>query len=83
MIWKDFTVDFYLRQLWNDKRLAYNASKGITQLSVGSEFTKKIWVPDTYFVNGKQVSHHISTSTDTNTLLRIKANGDILYSIRS
>jgi hypothetical protein len=79
---KDYTIDFYFRQLWNDERLAFNFSPNLTELRVGADFAKKIWVPDTFFVNGKQVSLHISTTTDTNTLLRIKSNGDVLYSLR-
>ncbi|CAG2121225.1 unnamed protein product, partial [Medioppia subpectinata] len=76
----DYTLDFYIRQLWNDERLMFNSSS-VSALILGSEFSKKIWIPDTFFVNGKQASLHISTTTESNVLLRIKPNGDILYSL--
>ncbi|CAG2168954.1 unnamed protein product, partial [Oppiella nova] len=77
----DYTLDFYIRQLWTDERLTYNSTT-VSQLILGAEFAKKIWIPDTFFINGKQVSLHISTTTDSNVLLRIQPNGHILYSLR-
>ncbi|CAG2173117.1 unnamed protein product [Oppiella nova] len=62
----DYTLDFYIRQLWTDERLTYNSTT-VSQLILGAEFAKKIWIPDTFFINGKQVSLHISTTTDSKT----------------
>nr|CAH7739890.1 unnamed protein product [Callosobruchus chinensis] len=58
----DFTLDFYFRQFWTDPRLAFRKRPGVETLSVGSEFIKNIWVPDTFFVNEKQSSFHIATT---------------------
>ncbi|XP_024083541.1 gamma-aminobutyric acid receptor subunit beta isoform X5 [Cimex lectularius] len=76
----DFTLDFYFRQFWTDPRLAFRKQKGVETLSVGSEFIKNIWVPDTFFVNEKQSYFHIATTS--NEFIRIHHSGSITRSIR-
>ncbi|XP_043461066.1 gamma-aminobutyric acid receptor subunit beta isoform X2 [Leptopilina heterotoma] len=76
----DFTLDFYFRQFWKDPRLAFKKRTGVETLSVGSEFIKNIWVPDTFFVNEKQSYFHIATTS--NEFLRIQHTGSITRSIR-
>ncbi|KAF9799175.1 hypothetical protein SFRURICE_006435 [Spodoptera frugiperda] len=75
----DFTLDFYFRQFWTDPRLAYKKRTGVETLSVGSEFIKNIWVPDTFFVNEKQSYFHIATTS--NEFIRIHYSGSITRSI--
>lgn len=77
---QDFTLDFYFRQFWTDPRLAYKKRPGVETLSVGSEFIKNIWVPDTFFVNEKQSYFH--TATTSNEFIRIHHSGSITRSIR-
>lgn len=77
---QDFTLDFYFRQFWTDPRLAFRKRPGVETLSVGSEFIKNIWVPDTFFVNEKQSSFHIATTL--NEFIRIHHSGSITRSIR-
>ncbi|OAD58529.1 Gamma-aminobutyric acid receptor subunit beta [Eufriesea mexicana] len=76
----DFTLDFYFRQFWTDPRLAFKKRKDVETLSVGSEFIKNIWVPDTFFVNEKQSYFHIATTS--NEFIRIHYSGSITRSIR-
>ncbi|XP_022834484.1 gamma-aminobutyric acid receptor subunit beta-like isoform X5 [Spodoptera litura] len=76
----DFTLDFYFRQFWTDPRLAYKKRAGVETLSVGSEFIRNIWVPDTFFVNEKQSYFH--TATTSNEFIRIHHSGSITRSIR-
>ncbi|XP_076171233.1 resistant to dieldrin isoform X1 [Ptiloglossa arizonensis] len=76
----DFTLDFYFRQFWTDPRLAFKKQTGVETLSVGSEFIKNIWVPDTFFVNEKQSYFHIATTS--NEFIRIHHSGSITRSIR-
>ncbi|XP_011877101.1 PREDICTED: gamma-aminobutyric acid receptor subunit beta isoform X3 [Vollenhovia emeryi] len=76
----DFTLDFYFRQFWTDPRLAFKPRTGVETLSVGSEFIKNIWVPDTFFVNEKQSYFHIATTS--NEFIRIHHSGSITRSIR-
>lgn len=77
---QDFTLDFYFRQFWTDPRLAYKKRPGVETLSVGSEFIKNIWVPDTFFVNEKQSYFH--SATTSNEFIRIHHSGSITRSIR-
>ncbi|XP_037034467.1 gamma-aminobutyric acid receptor subunit beta isoform X8 [Bradysia coprophila] len=76
----DFTLDFYFRQFWTDPRLAYRKRPGVETLSVGSEFVKSIWVPDTFFVNEKQSYFHIATTS--NEFIRVHHSGSITRSMR-
>ncbi|CAB3380771.1 Hypothetical predicted protein [Cloeon dipterum] len=76
----DFTLDFYFRQFWKDPRLSFRKRPGVEQLSVGSDFIKSIWVPDTFFVNEKQSYFHIATTS--NEFIRIHHTGSITRSIR-
>lgn len=78
--YQDFTLDFYFRQFWTDPRLAYRKRPGVETLSVGSEFIKNIWVPDTFFVNEKQSYFHIATTS--NEFIRVHHSGSITRSIR-
>lgn len=78
--YQDFTLDFYFRQFWTDPRLAFKQRTGVETLSVGSEFIKNIWVPDTFFVNEKQSYFHIATTS--NEFIRIHHSGSITRSIR-
>ncbi|XP_050512279.1 gamma-aminobutyric acid receptor subunit beta isoform X3 [Diabrotica virgifera virgifera] len=76
----DFTLDFYFRQFWTDPRLAFRKRPSVEILSVGSEFIKNIWVPDTFFVNEKHSSFHMATTS--NEFIRIHHSGSITRSIR-
>ncbi|XP_042234377.1 gamma-aminobutyric acid receptor subunit beta-like isoform X10 [Homarus americanus] len=76
----DFTMDFYFRQYWKDPRLDFSANKGLKEIQVSTDYTQKIWVPDTFFPNEKRAYYH--TATTNNELLRISAEGNVLRSIR-
>src|SRR5690349_3670725 len=79
----DYTLDFYLRQFWHDKRLAFDSlnSDGTTSsLTVGIDMVKSIWVPDTFFPNEKKSFFHETTSH--NSFLRIDNLGNVIRSIR-
>jgi len=68
------TVTMYLRQAWNDPRLAYEDS-GPPYLRL--YLWDKIWVPDTFFRHESYSFVH--EQTVPNRLLRLKGNGDIWY----
>ena len=63
-----YSLDCYFRQTWMDKRLRYTSlppcnlvsgshcsynTSGLQELALNWAFLAKIWVPDTFFVNGK------------------------------
>ncbi|XP_064114093.1 gamma-aminobutyric acid receptor subunit beta-like isoform X5 [Macrobrachium nipponense] len=77
---QDFTLDFYFRQHWTDPRLSFPDRGGLDELTVGSEYLQKIWVPDTFFANEKKSYFHMATTS--NEMLRITNQGKVLRSIR-
>jgi len=49
-------IELFERQSWIDKRLAFkDSTNNITTLALSISMLKKIWKPDTFFFNGKQV----------------------------
>ena len=52
-----FSLDCYFRQSWVDERLRFNATV-VDELALNWAFLAKIWVPDTFFVNGKKSYLH-------------------------
>lgn len=72
-------MNFYFRQYWNDPRLSFDRA-GIDTLSFGHEFTKSIWMPDTFFVNEKQGFAHSITAK--NEFIKVQKSGNVIRSIR-
>lgn len=70
-------MDFFLRQLWYDPRLAHKAN---TTFTISNKILDKIWLPDTYFVNSKSSKFHKVTTQ--NTLLSISGDGLVHYNTR-
>ncbi|CDW60584.1 GABA receptor subunit [Trichuris trichiura] len=77
---QDYTLDFYLRQNWHDPRLDINRLGAKEELTVSWEYTKDIWLPDTFFPNEKKSYFHQATTH--NSFLRIKGTGEVLTSQR-
>ncbi|GAB6027320.1 hypothetical protein CHUAL_001603 [Chamberlinius hualienensis] len=73
-----FSIDCYFRQTWIDKRLELKGP--FPTMTLGQSTLSRIWIPDTYFLNGKQ--SHLHTLTVPNRLIRIDQNGRIFYSQR-
>ena len=83
-----YSLDCYFRQSWTDPRLSFNSS-GLSELAlnwysndtlVGTvlrcrAFLAKIWVPDTFIVNGKQSFLH--KITVPNRFVRISPDGQV------
>ncbi|CAI5444322.1 unnamed protein product [Caenorhabditis angaria] len=80
----DFTLDFYLRQTWQDPRLAFDGvdigNGSINSLTVGVDYLEKLWKPDTFFPNEKKSYFHLATTH--NSFLRIESNGTVFTSQR-
>ncbi|KAF2366080.1 Neurotransmitter-gated ion-channel [Trinorchestia longiramus] len=75
----DFRIDLFLRQMWQDPRLAYS-DKREHLIVVDPETHKRIWRPDTYFDNVKVAQVH--DVTVPNVMLRVTRMGDIMYTMR-
>uniref|UniRef100_UPI00398E84C7 glycine receptor subunit alpha-2 isoform X2 n=1 Tax=Pristiophorus japonicus TaxID=55135 RepID=UPI00398E84C7 len=75
----DYRVNIFLRQAWNDPRLAYSEYPD-DSLDLDPSMLDSIWKPDLFFANEKGANFH-EVTTD-NKLLRIFKNGNVLYSIR-
>ncbi|XP_032889245.1 glycine receptor subunit alpha-2 [Amblyraja radiata] len=75
----DYRVNIFLRQTWNDPRLAYSEYPD-SSLDLDPSMLDSIWKPDLFFANEKGANFH-EVTTD-NKLLRIFKNGKVLYSIR-
>ncbi|XP_061419975.1 glycine receptor subunit alpha-2-like isoform X1 [Lethenteron reissneri] len=75
----DYRVNIFLRQQWNDPRLAYSEYPD-DSLDLDPSMLDSIWKPDLFFANEKGANFH-EVTTD-NKLLRIFKDGNVLYSIR-
>ncbi|VDK27532.1 unnamed protein product, partial [Gongylonema pulchrum] len=59
ILWQDdqAVVDLYLRQQWEDGRLAYEVDSRDGLEEVAIPHNRHVWIPDTYFSNGHDVHH--------------------------
>ena len=78
-------MDITFRQKWRDPRLKFAAHKTVLDLNkivlTGEESTNyPIWVPDTFFRNGRRT--HIHQQTVPNEYTKIFHTGDVLLSRR-
>ncbi|KAF4519881.1 hypothetical protein B566_EDAN005222 [Ephemera danica] len=76
---QELKVTLYLRHMWNDPRFIFTASDTAVEDFTLSE-PNKLWTPDSFFVNERQGRAHDVTTK--NSFVRVKTNGDILYSVR-
>ncbi|KAE8614436.1 hypothetical protein XENTR_v10008158 [Xenopus tropicalis] len=73
----DYTATINLRQRWTDERLVFEGNRSIT---LDARLVESLWVPDTYIVDSKKSFLH--DVTVENRLVRLFANGTVLYAIR-
>ncbi|KAK4468588.1 hypothetical protein MN116_007780 [Schistosoma mekongi] len=90
----EYTINCYLRQQWHDPRLAWEINTQLSSTSSSTTTTtttttvirelllnqqiKQLWLPDLFFRNGK--SGFLHDMSQPNYLLRVKSNGQVLYS---
>ena len=72
---QEFNADMYMRQIWNESRLAFGNRDHA--LILQHEILDKIWLPDTYFENA--VKTHVQQETRTVVLY---GDGLIVFSQR-
>uniref|UniRef100_A0A8C8VFD0 Glycine receptor alpha 1 n=1 Tax=Pelusios castaneus TaxID=367368 RepID=A0A8C8VFD0_9SAUR len=74
----DYRVNIFLRQQWNDPRLAYNEYPD-DSLDLDPSMLDSIWKPDLFFANEKGA--HFHEITTDNKLLRISRNGNLGFTL--
>lgn len=75
----NYEVQLTFRQQWRDESLAFDDNSGkIRYLNIYDP--RKLWTPDTFFVNELESHHHRITTP--NVLVRIYPDGSVLQSIR-
>lgn len=66
----DFELDFMYSEIWEDPRLSFkHLNVCSTNITLKSDFRKKIWTPDTCIINSKEASVHSSPSENTFVIL--------------
>ncbi|CAH8588044.1 unnamed protein product [Heterobilharzia americana] len=77
----EYTINCYLRQQWQDPRLSWDTdpvlSSSVKDLLLNQQ-KKQLWLPDLFFRNGK--SGFLHDMSQPNYLLRVKSDGQVLYS---
>ena len=77
-LFQTYSMDCYFRQLWIDKRLAFNVS--MPNVSLNIKMLERLWYPDTIFLNGGRSYVHMVPMP--NKFFRINDDGTVLYSQR-
>lgn len=73
-----YSMDCYFRQTWSDSRLQFHSHQDV--LSMDWKFLQKVWIPDTFFLNGK--SSYLHKVTVPNKFIRLRKDGQLKYSMR-
>ncbi|XP_077564798.1 glycine receptor subunit alpha-2-like isoform X2 [Haemaphysalis longicornis] len=77
----DYEMEMDFRQAWQDPRISLRRFGHTQNVTVnGASLLGRMWTPDLYFVNAKEVRTH--SVTMPNQLLRLSPDGDVLISIR-
>ena len=77
---QEYSLNFYLRQAWQDPRLRFDDPQhGVTvkEIKLEAGTWDKIWIPDVFFRNEKRAMFH--SVTIPNRLLRLNATGHLWY----
>ncbi|XP_033111431.1 gamma-aminobutyric acid receptor subunit alpha-2-like [Anneissia japonica] len=77
---KEFYVEVFFRQRWEDERLRYSNGTAFKVLPLNSVLLESIWYPDTYFHNDRNSKGH--DIIVPNRLVRIYPEGNVLYTQR-
>ncbi|CAG9530821.1 unnamed protein product, partial [Cercopithifilaria johnstoni] len=66
----DFELDFMYSEIWQDPRLSFkHLNICSSNITLKSEFRKRIWTPDTCIINSRDSSIHSSPSENTFVIL--------------
>uniref|UniRef100_A0A7E4V0D7 Ligand-gated ion channel 50 n=1 Tax=Panagrellus redivivus TaxID=6233 RepID=A0A7E4V0D7_PANRE len=80
-ITSDFQLDIYISEMWMDPALDYSWMEPCKyNLSLNSDLLKKLWTPNSCFINSKTASIH--ESPFMNIFLMIYSNGSVWTNYR-
>ena len=75
---QDFSISFYLRQLWTDPRLEFSHFQSApSKVNLGQDSWEKLWTPDVFFRNLKDGEY--VDITVSNRLMTLHVTGEIFY----
>ena len=75
---QEYSLNFYLRQAWQDPRLRFDdLAHHAKEIKMEEGMWDKIWIPDVFFRNEKRAMFH--SVTIPNRLLRLNATGHLWY----
>lgn len=75
-----YTVDFFLRTNWRDRRLKNSLNCNLTMTLGKKHPAQIIWVPDTMIENA--VTSYLHEVLTNNHKIDISPNGDVFWSTR-
>jgi len=74
---QEASMTMYLRQSWNDPRLAFGSTGSAESSLIRVHAYDKMWVPDTFFRN--ELYSFVHEQTVPNKLFFLNSNGDVWY----
>lgn len=75
---KEFSVDLYMGQFWQDPRLGFGINQSII---LSGDATDKLWVPDTFIINSIDTKIHKLVSINKKAWIHLQ-NGTIMLVLR-
>ncbi|KAH7727426.1 Protein LGC-35 a [Aphelenchoides avenae] len=80
----DYALELFYRESWRDSRLEYNREwfNNKSELALHESYTNMLWHPDTFMPNAIASKNPRKTSISHRSLLRLQADGQVLYSRR-
>ena len=80
IVLQDYVVSIFMRQKWQDTRLAFAHLSNESMVILDARLADAIWLPDLFFTNEKSAYFH--SVTKPNRFLRLHKNGTLYYSAR-
>ncbi|CAG2105569.1 unnamed protein product [Medioppia subpectinata] len=62
-----------------DSRLAFNGT--VDEIILGPDYMKRVWIPDTFIPNSRQMTPQMSISSEPNIFVKVYNNGTVFLSI--
>ena len=78
---QEYSISFYMRQAWQDPRLAYDQNEaGFSEMECFQNNCKAIRTPDLFFRNEKDIK--VIDIISPQRLMKINATGHVWYVVK-